>query len=427
MIKNKNTAEEEPQFDGFQIIFSEGQLKLGFPLNAKNNYDLIANMYYFYIHGVYAEDVIKEILIQIDGYGKYLFQETVQQTFIDNHLTETFQNVEGTVSDYLIPNYNDSEISIETTLSSAVTASASSITVVNTSGFSITGTGSINGDTFTWTGKTATTLTGIPTSGSYALKTHASGSYVKYTATYLPGQIWYLHYSNLISTLTSADFTIPGGTFNYLDKRNGRIILVSPVSTTAIVKCNANYSFYTLQATGVEINRISFRSREVENRFDAIKKLKQFLAPNYVIFTRGDNKIWSKYLSQRSTADYTLSLATSLQYLEDEDLYTRVIFYGKNINPTNLMLGGGLDFVGTGQTYKAIATNSSLSLLREEGNYYVYGSPVSGVGQILTNTIKPILYIDGVPIDSSSHHIIGQQVIVEQTTRTESTTSGGGK
>ena len=79
MIKNKNTAEEDPQFDGFSILYSEGQLKLGFPLNAKYNYDLMATMYYFYVKGKYAEDIIKEILIQPDGYSKYLFNETSQQ------------------------------------------------------------------------------------------------------------------------------------------------------------------------------------------------------------------------------------------------------------------------------------------------------------------------------------------------------------
>jgi len=245
MIKNKNTAEEDPQFDGYSIIYSEGQLKLGFPLNARYNYDLMATMYYFYVKGKYAEDIIKEILIQADGYSKYLFNETSQQALIDNHLTETFQNIEGAVPDYCIPNYTESTITIETTLTSAVALGASSISVSDTSGFSIIGEGNINGDIFSWTGKTSTTLTGIPSSGSYSLKAHASGSYVKYTATYLPGQVWYLHYSNLISILTSADFTIPGGTFNYLDKRNGRIILVSPISTVAIVKCNANYSFLT--------------------------------------------------------------------------------------------------------------------------------------------------------------------------------------
>jgi hypothetical protein len=599
MIRNKGTAEEDPLYDGMEIVYDEGQLKLGFPLNAKDNYDVIATQYYFYVKGIYVEDVLKSILSEVDGYGTYLFKETVKQTFIDNHLTETFQNVEGAVSDTLIPNYTSSTIILETILSSNVTAGDTSINVVSTAGFPSIGSGSINGDTFSWTGKTDTKLTGIPATGSYSLNAHATSSYVEYTGTYSPGQVWYLRYSNLISTLTSADFTITGlateellkysftdltynttsnvsyiggsaitnaslvdfsinntinystkpflnfitdsvslaesitenryfeftitpdngytinlsslsfkvgketsGTYgwglrssidsyvttiesgtisttrttwgtvtinlpsshlhlrsavtfrlyfygdsasfeidvddilingrilkvvDYLDKRNGRIILDRAINTSATIKCYANYSFYTLQSSGIELNRISFRSREVENRFEAIKKLKEYCPPNYVIYTRGDNKIWAKLMSQRTVADFTLQLDTALDYLEDEDLYTRVIFYGKNINPTNLMLGGGCDFVGTGETYKAIATNAELSLLREDGNYYVYGSPISGVGQITTNTIKPRVYVNSVEIDNTSHRIIGQAVALETTTKTETTQKGGGK
>ncbi len=599
LIKNKGTAEEDPQYDGFEISYSEGQLKLGFPLNAKDNYDVISTAYYFYTKGIYAEDVLKEILCEADGYGSYLFKETTEQAFIDNHLTETLQNIEGAVSDYLIPNYTNSDITIETTLTADVILGATSISIVSTSGFPTVGSGTINGDAFSWTAKTVTTLIGIPSTGSYSLKAHKSTSYVKYNEIYASGRVWYLRYSNLITTLTNADFTITGitpiellkfsftdltynttnivsnitvgaitnsslidfginntinystkpflnfitdavseseaitenryfsfvispdsgyvlnmnslvfkvgketlGTYgwalrssvdgyvtnlssgiitsirttweevtcvlpgnflnlttsttfrlyfysdsasfeidldyieikgkvynivNYLDKRNGRIILDIPINTSSIVKCNNNYSFYTLQASGIEINRISFRSREVENRFEAIKKLKEYLPPNYVIYTRGDNKIWAKLMSQRSVADFTLQLATSLSYMEDEDLYTRVIFYGKNINPTNLMLGGGCDFVGTGEKYKAIATNSELSLMREEGNYYIYGSPVSGVGQITTNLIKPRIYVNSVEIDNTSHRIVGQQVVIETTTKTETSQKGGGK
>uniref|UniRef100_A0A6M3K4N7 Uncharacterized protein n=1 Tax=viral metagenome TaxID=1070528 RepID=A0A6M3K4N7_9ZZZZ len=427
LIKNKGTAEEDPQYDGFEISYNEGQLKLGFPLSAKDNYDIIATSYYFYTRGIYTEDVLKEILCEPDGYGTYLFKETTEQAFIDNHLIETFQNAEGAVSDTMIPNYTASNIIIETTLTTDVILGATSISVVSTSGFPTVGSGTINGDTFSWTGKTGTTLTGIPSTGSYSLKAHKNTSYVEYSETYSAGRVWYLRYSNLISDHGAGDFTIPGGTFNYLDKRSGRIILDSAITTTSIVKCNANYSFYTLQSNGIQINRISFRSREMENRFEAIKKLKEYCPPNYVIYTRGDNKIWAKLMSQRSVADFTLQLVTSLNYLEDEDLYTRVIFYGKNINPTNLMLGGGCDFVGTGETYKAIASNSELSLLREEGNFYIYGSPVSGIGEITANLIKPKVYVNSVEIDNTSHRIVSQAVVLETVTKTETTQKSGGK
>lgn len=427
MVRNKNTSVDDPQYDGFEIYYSTGQLRLGYPLNARYNYDVLCTSYYFYTHGVFIEDIIEDILIENDGYGNFLFGESSAQNVIDNHLTETFNNVEGTNTDYLTPNLTPSTITIETTLTSAITAGNTSINVTSTSGFSQSGQATVNGDIFTYTGKTATTLSGIPATGSYALKSHPSGSYVEYENTYAIGRVWYLKYSNLTSTLTTSDFIIPGGTFNYFDARNGRIILTSGISTSAIVKCNTNYSFKTLQSTGVELNKISFRSREMPNRYEAINKLRQYLAPNYIVRTRGDNKIWASYLTQRTIADYTLQLVTGATYLEDEDLYTRVMFWGKNENPTNLMFKDGVDFITTGASYKAIVSNSELTSLREEGNYYVYGSSISGVGKILANTIKPIVYINGVPIDNTSHLIAGQQVITEITTKTETSVSGGGK
>lgn len=428
-IRNKNTAEEDPAYDGYEIIYNEGQLKLGFPLNALYNYDLIAIKYSYYVKGVFVEDIIEDILIEPDGYGKYLFGESTAQAVIDNHLTTTFLAETGTTNDYLFPNYTSSEITIEHTLTYDVAEGATSIILDSTDGLPDAGAGTINGDSFIWTSiESGNRLIGIPSTGSLALKDHKAGDYFEYTNTYPAGQVWYLTYSNVITDLISNHFNnLFGATLSYFDNRYGRIILSSPISTALTVVCNTNYTFKTLQASGIELNRIEFRSREIENRLDAIKKLREYLAPNYIIRTKGDNKIWANYLSQKVTEDYTLQLDTNMTFLEDEDLYTRVVFYGKNNNPYNLMFNEGVAFVGTGQSYKAIATASQLSSIREEGNYYVYGSPVSGVGKITTNSIKPIVYLNEVPIDNTSHLIAGQQVVVEVTTKTDTTTTSGGK
>ncbi len=374
LIKNKDNDNEDPQYDGFEITYSTGQLRLGFPLNALDNYDIIARSYYFYTQGVYIEDILESILIQEDGYGKFLFNESTAQAVIDTHLTSTYLAETGNSTDTLIPNFSTSTIIIKTQLSSAVTVADTSISVNDTTGFPTSGSGNINGDTFTWTGKTTTTLTGVPTTGSNALKAHNIASYVEYSADYTAGQVWYLRYSNIQTTLTTSDFTITGGTFNYFDERQGRILLSSAIAITASVTCNNNYSFRTLQATGIELNNIKFRSREVKNRFDAINKLREYLAPNYIIRTIGDNKIWASYLYQKTREDYTLELMSNLNYLEDEEIYTRVIMYGKHNNPTNLVFQDGVDFIAGGESYKAIATNSQLGYLRESGNYYVYSS-----------------------------------------------------
>lgn len=379
MIKNKNTAAEDPAYDGFTIDYENGQLKLGFPLNAKDNYDLTAISYYYYPIGLYAEDVLEELLTQPDGYGNYLFGETSATDVITNHLTDTFQNANGSSEDYLLPNYTSSEIDLYFEVSEDIREGATSIVIESTTGLPESGEASINGDTFTWSskGSDGITLEGIPSTGSYALSEHKSGDYVKYTETYVAGRVWYLTYSNIVTNMTSTDFTIPGGSFKYLDKRNGRIILESAISTSATVK-SINYSFKTLQATGIELNKITFRSRELENRFEAIKKLKKYLAPNYIIRTVGDNKIWASYLTQKDTEDYTLQVSTGVNFMEDEDLYTRVIFYGKNNNPTNLMFEDGIDFVASGGSYIARAVAAELVPLREEDNYYVYGPYIGG-------------------------------------------------
>jgi hypothetical protein len=428
IIKNKDTNAEDPQYDGFEITYSVGQLRLGFPLNALYNYDLIAKSYWFYTQGIYVEDILERILTQIDGYGQYLFGETSAQDVIDNHLTTTFLTETNESYDTLLPNYTANTIIIKTKLNAVVTLGDSFISVLDTTGFPDSGTGNINGDTFTWTGKTPTTLTGIPASGSDSLLAHKIDSYVEYSTYYSPGQVWYLTYSNVLTDLIDSDFSIPSGTsFKYFDKRKGRLLLETAINTSSIVTCDTNYTFKTLQATDIELNQITFRSREIENRFEAINKLRQYLAPNYIVRTIGDNKIWASYLYQKIRADYTLELITNLNYLEDEDIFTRIIMYGKNNNPTNLIFQDGVDFITSGESYKATTTNTELYYTREEGNYFVFNSVVSDVGKVTANIIKPIVYVNGVAIDNTSHLQISEPIIVEVTTKTETTVSGGGK
>lgn len=427
-IRNTLDNTTDPQYDGFEMYYDVGQVKLGAPLNTKYNYELVAANYFFYPEGLYIEDILESILTLPDGYNGYLFGETSAQNVIDNHMTTTFLVESGLATDTMTPNYSSSEIEIRTDLTAAYTAGSNTMYVTSTSGFPTSGTGNVNGDAFSWTGKTDTTFTGIPTIGDYSMKDHAIGSFAKYEYTYPTGQVWYLAYSNLTTTLVSGNFTVPGSTVGYIDKRFGRIILTGAISTSATVTCNVNYSFKTLQATGVELNTISFRSREVSSRFEAISKLRDYLAPNYIIRTKGDNKIWATYLSQKSAAyDYELALTTSINYLEDEDLYTRVLMYCKNKNPTNITFNEGIEFETTGNTYSATVLQQELTVLRDETAHWVYGSSISGVGKIKSDTRTPLLYVNAVPIDNKAHQQILVPVIVETTTRTETTTTTGGK
>lgn len=425
VIKNTSTLLETSQSDGFEINYETGQLVLGSALNARYNYNLLVKSYYFYPVGLYIEDILEDIITTVDGYGDYLFGSSSAQDLIDDHLTETLLNVEGSSTDTLVRNAVTETKAIRTTLTSACIAGTTSINVTSTSGFPTSGTAEINGDTFTWTGKTATTLTGIPTTGGNALKAHPINANVIYETTYVAGRIWYLSYSNLITDLVAGDFTVvpsTSATIDYISKRGDQsgsyIIFSSAVPSSSTVTCNVNYSFKTIQASGIEINKVTFTEEKTENRLEAVKKLREYMAPNYFIRTIGTDKIWASYVRQKTTADYTLELKTKLDFAEDTDIYTRTKFFGKSQNPKNVCLEEDVVINASNQTYTATANNQELTYEKDEGNFRVYTTGLSA-GKILTDTVTPKVRVNGVLIDNQAHEMLMQPVKVLVTTRTE--------
>jgi len=179
--------------------------------------------------------------------------------------------------------------------------------------------------------------------------------------TYAAGRLWYLSYNNLTTTLGSGNFTVPGASIQAIDKRYGRIRLNHSISLTAVVTCNVNYTFKTIQATGIEVPYINFTSRKTKNRFEALRQIRELVAPNYLIRTIGTKKIWATYINQKYNPDYELKLPTAMSYAEDQDIYTRVKVFGKNLNPTNLMLGRDVHFEEMEELYRGYAYNQELS------------------------------------------------------------------
>ncbi len=384
VIKDTSTSVETQQSDGFEINYETGQLVLGSALNARYNYSLIVKSYYFYPVGLYIEDILEDLITTQDGYGNFLFNESSAQNLIDNHLTETFLNVEGKAVDTLVRNATTETKSIRTTLTVACVAGAASISVTDTSGFPTSGTAEVNGDTFTWSGKTVATLTGIPVIGASALKAHPIDANVIYETTYAAGRIWFLSYSNLITDLVAGDFTIvpsTSATIDYISKRGDQdgsyIIFSSAVPSSSTVTCNNNYSFSTLQASGIEINKAEFTEEKTENRLEAVKKLREYCAPNYLIRTIGSDKIWASYVRQKTIADYTLELKTKLDYAEDQDIYTRTKFFGKSQNPKNVCLEEDVTINASNQVYSVVVNNQELTYYGDEGNYRVYTIGIS--------------------------------------------------
>lgn len=427
VIRNQDTNLETPlaDKDGYELNYETGQLVMGSAINALYNYDVICKSYYFYPIGQYAEDVLEDIITAPDAYGKYLFEETSIADVITNHLTETFSNIEGISIDTLVPNDDSETKSIRTTLTTAYVAGATSIIVDDTSGFPTLGTGEINGDYFTWTNKTFTTLTGIPAAGEYSLKAHPIGANVIYETSYAAGRVWYLTYSNHITVLTSDDFTITpnvGATVDYIDQRGGHIILSAAVSLNSTVTCDVDYTFKTLQATNIEIDKIDFTYGKTENRFDAVRKVKEYLAPNYLIRTTGSDKIWASYVKQKTIHDYEIQLKENLSYAEDTDIYTHVKFHGRAQNPTNVCLEENVTLLQAGEEYSAQVNDHELAYVLDEKSFRIYTPGLTAAGWISTETIEPVVRINGVPIDNQVHEVLMQEVKIIVTTKTTTKT-----
>lgn len=414
-IEHNALDDSEIQYDGFEISYDTGQLKLGKSINAVD-WSVTCSSYYYYPKGLYAEDILQSILCEPDGYNNYLFNEDSSTDLIANHLRSTFYAEEVKSVDTMTPNSSATSIVIETTLASNYDPEASgdtSFIIVNsTEGFpepesGQTITAEINGDTFTYTAiGSGNTLQGIPLSGDNSLGFHSAGDYVRYTATYSAGQVWYCTFNNIITQLTASDFSVPSGiAINYVDLRYGRIILSKAIDSSSTVTCDTNYTFCTLQASGIEINKMNFRSREIENRFEAINKLKDYLAPNYIIRTQGDNKIWGSYLSQKNVADYTLNLEQKFNYLSDDSPYTRVKIFANNKNPTNVCYNTDAQFITTDEEYTAHAIDIELEYDRAEGDSYVYRVVGIDGGRINSYKSVPFVKINGIKIEEGSQEL----------------------
>lgn len=499
-IRDKSLKTDDTQFDGFDILYSSGQVKLGSPLNAEDNYDLVSKSYYTYTSGIQIEDVIEQIIKAADGYNKYLFDETSAANVVANHLTSSFLAEEGRTTDTLVPNYSSQEITISHALTASynptqlvtgelaadydfnshasmtltdassfpdpgganytiivngfsctytgkssntltgVTGSyyinsgasvvydtgvtVTTLTVDSTEGFPDTGSATIAGDTFTWSSKDATHLYGVPTTGENSLFSKPVGANIDYKVTYAIGQVWYLSFNRISTALVTGNFTFPGGSsVKYIDLYFGRVILNSAISLSSTVTCNVDYNFSSIQATGVEINRIDFTERETENKFEAIQKCRQFLAPNYIIRTKGNNKIYGRYLYQKHTPDYDLNLITGLDYFEDSDLYTRVIFFGKNKNPQNILFNEGVQFITSGESYKSFASNDDLIFKGTADGWHSFETSISRAGYITADSIVPAIYINNILVDNQPHLVVAQPVTIEKTTKTVTVTS----
>jgi len=401
-----------------------GQIILNAPINVRDDYDVIVEPYFYYPSSTisYAEDIITELMTKADFYGNNPYS-------LANDLTTTKNVEDGSITDTMVPNLSPEAVDVKIHVKGAITAISTTInTKEDTTDFDSAGYLKINNEIIQYSSKTDNSFVVQTRSALNTIAAAHDDKAILYQA-YPTGQVWYLTYNNAISDLVYGNFTIPGivvGEFNRFDKRYGKIILTTPPTggTGATVTCDVDYSFYTIQATGIQISLIEFAAKNIDNRFDATNELRTLLAPNYIFRTAGTRKVWGSYLVQKVNEDYTVPIQTSLDYISDAEIYTRVKMYGQNEKPTNYMQAVDEDgnkevsFADIG-TYSATAENQTLQWTGDDISYANYKlSLADSNGKYYSPTIllyptHPTVYFDGADISDNDIKFESPQITIK--------------
>lgn len=92
-----------------------------------------------------------------------------------------------------------------------------------------------------------------------------------------------------------------------------------------------------LNSTGVSLKPMRFTNLTIKNAFEAIQKVKQQLAPNYIITCDTEGNLRGYYAGQMATADYNIQLIKRIDApVSEENLYTVVVAHGVDLNPNDL-------------------------------------------------------------------------------------------
>lgn len=217
------------------------------------------------------------------------------------------------------------------------------------------------------------------------------------------GNTWYTTYNNIQTTLVSGDFSITGGTFVSFDALTGT--LTTSGSPSSVV-CSNNYTFKTLQSTGIEIPYYKPSDINTIGRYDAIQQILKNVAPNYKLWVAGNGKLWGNYLTQNTTADATVSLTASnpeqFIHYPDEEVFTRVKLFCENLNPTNEL--GSADFIWSGLERYDL-TNVQLNFVGQVDGFLAFRIPfIMSQGYILSDP-KPVLKINDSNVTQESYSV----------------------
>jgi len=346
------TTDKDSSTDGFEVNFIGGQI-ITPPTEAVRILDFyLSGTYYYYPSGILVEDIIKDIMTQNDSFDKPVISGGDLTT---NYFTANGNNDNLTPLDTLTPVTTVYTSSENTKLDESILADD----VLNGTGYTVRGTNlanfdssglfDINGEIFSYTGKSGFHFTGvIRASQSTTARKHKRFDVIRQA--YAPRQVFLFDYDNITDTIETSYFS--GITANpavsKVSTRYGRMVLSSPdtdsntiiysgSSDSGWVVASGNYNFTTLQATGVEVSKFRCDPITFEHRWDAILALRKIVAPNYIIHSKGDGKIWGEYINQKTSADYSLDLETSSASYQDTDIYTRVVVYGRPARPIDIL------------------------------------------------------------------------------------------
>lgn len=322
------------EWSGFNINYESGQVIVGLPIDAVTN--SIEASYSYFSQGIYVEDVLETVITTVDGYGNAIFT-------VEDNLKSKFSDHDRVGYDGMTPNFSpDTDPDVFTKLSEDIDSTATTVRLRKGTDFfhpipSKVGYLQIDKEVIKYEGLENQLASGISRAQmGTAEQEHTQGADV--FQIYPAGQFWFTKFNNITDTIDISDFSLnPSEDIRGFNNRFGRLTLEAAIAVTADVRLNTDYNFKTLQATGVQINEVEFRERDFKNRTDVIKRLKDFVAPNYTIRTEGGRNIWASYVNQKFSSDYTLSFVETIDHNDEEDVFTHVKLYAENNNPNNLM------------------------------------------------------------------------------------------
>ena len=206
---NEFLAREEilTEWNGFNINYEHGQVILGLPIDAAN-YRVEAD-YSYYDTGLYAEDVLEDIITKVDGYGNVMFT-------VADHMTSKFSDNSRDSYDAMTPNYApDTDPDLATTILQDIDADDTLIILRDPTGFR----SPIPGDTaylqidqelMGYEGRDRNLVSGV-SRGALGTPAQTHSRNARTYQAFPAGQLWFTKFNNLTGNVYNHTELSKGG------------------------------------------------------------------------------------------------------------------------------------------------------------------------------------------------------------------------